>query len=596
MSSGKKKLTDEEVREMIEDSDDEDFSDGSDEEFVPSGEELEDSEMEDVIEDIEYDRNYVCESQPNENDRNRASSSPSESTDEESDPVRGSPRQLPFEQQENLIWLSDVLALGRENFSGNPGVRNIEEILDEDRKVNIIKIFEYFLDDSLIEEMVTHTNNYAQTYQNVRSGLHSRMKRWKPVDKGDLKKLFGIIMFMGVKILPSIEHYWKLDILYYCPLMHSIQMSYNRFVTILRCWHFADMQVDNSNITHKIDSLVQKLVGKFRSLYVPPEVIVVDESMIKFYGRLRIKTYNPSKASSYGIKVYKLCTVNSYTWSYEIYAGASIQYEGLDKPGTVVAKLCEPLLDQGRVLIADNYYTSVPLAKYLKDRKTDLCGTLRKNRVGLPLNVTKSKLKKGQCVARQKDNYITVLKWHDKRDVLMISTCHGDEMTSVRTRLGETLKPNAVIDYNDAKKGIDVADQLSSYHSPLHKSLTWFKKVAVDLLFRVAVVNARCIYNEYSTGAPLTMLEVQEQIIRHLLGPSANVTTPARPPSQGLSTHKLTEIPRRNNMLVRKRCTNCYTKLRKEGMPAASKAKQVHTECIQCQKAFCLDCFNNVHC
>ncbi|CAD7086566.1 unnamed protein product [Hermetia illucens] len=533
MSSGKKKLTDEEVREMIEDSDDEDFSDGSDEEFVPSGEELEDSEMEDVIEDIEYDRNYVCESQPNENDRNRASSSPSESTDEESDPVRGSPRQFPFEQQENLIWLSDVLALGRENFSGNPGVRNIEEILDEDRKVNIIKIFEYFLDDSLIEEMVTHTNNYAQTYQNVRSGLHSRMKRWKPVDKGDLKKLFGIIMFMGVKILPSIEHYWKLDMLYYCPLMHSIQMSYNRFVTILRCWHFADMQVDNSNITHKIDSLVQKLVGKFRSLYVPPQVIVVDESMIKFYGRLRIK-------------MYKL--------------------------------LC------------------VPLAKYLKDRKTDLCGTLRKNRVGLPLNVTKSKLKKGQCVARQKDNYITVLKWHDKRDVLMISTCHGDEMTSVRTRLGETLKPNAVIDYNDAKKGIDVADQLSSYHSPLHKSLTWFKKVAVDLLFRVAVVSARCIYNEYSTGAPLTMLEVQEQIIRHLLGPSANVTTLARPPSQGLSTHKLTEIPRRNNMLVRKRCTNCYTKLRKEGMPAASKAKQVHTECIQCQKAFCLDCFNNVHC
>ncbi|CAD7093674.1 unnamed protein product [Hermetia illucens] len=465
MSSGKKKLTDEEVREMIEDSDDEDFSDGSDEEFVPSGEELEDSEMEDVIEDIEYDRNYVCESQPNENDRNRASSSPSESTDEESDPVRGSPRQLPFEQQENLIWLSDVLALGRENFSGNPGVRNIEEILDEDRKVNIIKIFKYFLDDSLIEEMVTHTNNYAQTYQNVRSGLHSRMKR-----------------------------------------------------------------------------------------------------------------------CSYGIKVYKLCTVNSYTWSYEIYAGASIQYEGLDKPGTVVAKLCEPLLDQGRVLIADNYYTSVPLAKYLKDHKTDLCGTLRKNRVGLPLNLTKSKLKKGQCVARQKDNYITVLKWHDKRDVLMISTCHGDEMTSVRTRLGETLKPNAVIDYNDAKKGIDVAEQLSSYHSPLHKSLTWFKKVAVD------------IYNEYSTGAPLTMLEVQEQIIRHLLGPSANVTTPATPPSQGLSTHKLTEIPRRNNMLVRKRCTNCYTKLRKEGMPAASKAKQVHTECIQCQKAFCLDCFNDVHC
>lgn len=70
-------------------------------------------------------------------------------------------------------------------------------------------------------------------------------------------------------------------------------------------------------------------------------------------------------------------------------------------------------------------------------------------------------------MARQMDSYVTVLKWHDKRDVLMVSTCHDDGMTNVSSWRGESSKPNMVIDYNDAKKGIDVADQLCSYYSPL---------------------------------------------------------------------------------------------------------------------------------
>lgn len=35
--------------------------------------------------------------------------------------------------------------------------------------------------------------------------------------------------------------------------------------------------------------------------------------------------------------------------------------------------------------------------------------------------------KKGEVIARQKDN-ITVMKWRDKRDIVMISTCHDASM------------------------------------------------------------------------------------------------------------------------------------------------------------------------
>lgn len=90
-----------------------------------------------------------------------------------------------------------------------------------------------------------------------------------------------------------------------------------------------------------------------------------------------------------------------------------------------------------------------------------------------------------------------VLKWRDKRDVLMLSTCHGIESPLVRSRRGEKIEPRAILDYNIAKKGIDIADQLASFYSPIRKSLSCYKKIAVDFIFRVAVVNVSSIYNKH---------------------------------------------------------------------------------------------------
>ena len=42
---------------------------------------------------------------------------------------------------------------------------------------------------------------------------------------------------------------------------------------------------------------------------------------------------------------------------------------------------------QGRNLTTDNLYTSLPLAEQLEKRKMTLVGTLRHNRVGIPMEV-----------------------------------------------------------------------------------------------------------------------------------------------------------------------------------------------------------------
>ena len=53
---------------------------------------------------------------------------------------------------------------------------------------------------------------------------------------------------------------------------------------------------------------------------------------------------------------------------------------GLGHAKTVVLKLMEKLLNRGNALYVDNFYTSVPLAKALLNRKTLICVTLKKNR------------------------------------------------------------------------------------------------------------------------------------------------------------------------------------------------------------------------
>jgi len=59
-----------------------------------------------------------------------------------------------------------------------------------------------------------------------------------------------------------------------------------------------------------------------------------------------------------------LCTPEGFTWASSIYRGTGPTLGTLDKPGTVVVNLADSLLDEGRLIITDNFYTSAPLVYY----------------------------------------------------------------------------------------------------------------------------------------------------------------------------------------------------------------------------------------
>lgn len=83
----------------------------------------------------------------------------------------------------------------------------------------------------------------------------------------------------------------------------------------------------------------------------------------------------------------------------------------------------------------------------------------------------------------------------DKRSVLMLTSVAKHEATlvgsSMKTRHGTPItKPQAVIDYNAAKKGVDYSDRMVFSHRYLRNGLKWYGKVAVELLVESAIVNA----------------------------------------------------------------------------------------------------------
>ena len=91
-------------------------------------------------------------------------------------------------------------------------------------------------------------------------------------------------------------------------------------------------------------------------------------------------------------------------------------------------------------------------------------GTLSKRRKETPKEVISKKLKKCECIWLQRNN-ITIMKWKDKRDVLMISSAHRPKMIDVKTKRGTVVrKPQMVADYNNTHmSGIDQSDQMISY-------------------------------------------------------------------------------------------------------------------------------------
>ena len=236
-------------------------------------------------------------------------------------------------------------------------------------------------------------------------------------------KFFGIIIEMGLVQMPQLNHYRSSSQLYGSEIIRSAMLR-ETFELLLKFWHFLNNNNKSSNQDRlfKLKPLSDLLKARFSSVYMPDSVISIDESIIPWRGRLLYSQYVPGKAHKYGIKMYKLAATNGFTWNYVIYTGEQESIAGVGHAQAVVMNLFDGLDECYRTVVADNYFTSISLAKYLLEHDTYLIGTLRTNRAGSGKEVLQEELSRGEVYGLQNKDGIKLIMRKDKRDVLMIST------------------------------------------------------------------------------------------------------------------------------------------------------------------------------
>nr|XP_018899375.1 PREDICTED: piggyBac transposable element-derived protein 1-like [Bemisia tabaci] len=431
---------------------------------------------------------------------------------------------------------------------------------------------------------------HLQCQQQINGKFFTAKTTMKKTTPAEMKRFFGLLMYMGLVKMPSIPCYWARDDLYKNNIAPSA-MSRNRFELLLSMVHFADNR-DNptGSRLHKIQPLVDKLANNFIYLYTPRELSCIDETLVPFRGRLLWTTRLGTNLSY---------PKNKRHNQLQIYGGKNGDVR--TTPASVVMSLAEPILDSGRTLCIDDWYTSMDLALKLIARKTHVVGTSGKNRSEVPKDVTKkTNMKRGDVAAKESKEGITVLNWKDTRNVLMLSSKHTDEMVTIQNKKGEDVKkPAAVIEYNSGKGAVDLSDQMAAYSSPLRKSVKWYRKLGIELLLSTSVVNAYVLFHEI-VGRNVKIQQFRENIAKALLDSKDQEEEAAAAPADEVINRPRRvrhELKRRGvGDKSRKYCKRCYETAARQNKKARN-AKKVHTYCGDCagEPAYCLPCFNTVH-
>nr|CAI5829673.1 unnamed protein product [Callosobruchus analis] len=242
------------------------------------------------------------------------------------------------------------------------------DTINELRGRNELECFSKIVTEEVIYLMVKQTNIYAD--QNLVEkivdesiGPKSRLNDWVTTNSAEMKVILAMIIWMGLDRKPTLKYYWSRSALYANQISKLIPR--NRFEILLRMWHFSNIEeCPPAERLHKIQPVIDIINENIKVCMVPGENICIDESMVPFRGQISFRQYVKGKRHRFGFKVFKLCLKGGYTYHMKVYCGFE-KTNGRPVANKIVIELMGNLLDAGRTLFSDSWYTSVGLAKHL---------------------------------------------------------------------------------------------------------------------------------------------------------------------------------------------------------------------------------------
>ncbi|XP_062583974.1 piggyBac transposable element-derived protein 4-like [Saccostrea cucullata] len=421
--------------------------------------------------------------------------------------------------------------------------------------------FELFWTNELLDRLVQETNNYAQQ-EREKTPPPPFAPKWTPVDKSDIKAFLALCFAMGILRLPDKADYWRQNKWMFVTNFNRV-MSRDRFFLIWRYLHVQnnEIQPDTPDKLWKIRYLLDFLNKKFEEMYVPYGNATVDESMIKFKGRLSFRQYLPAKPVKWGVKVWALAESDTgYLSKFQVYTGKeNNQEKGLTH--RVVMDLCHHYFGSNLCVYMDNFYTSPELLNDLHIRGIMACGTVRVNRKGLPKHLLPSKvgLQKHEFKVAQKDN-LTYCVWQDTKPVTVLSNFHDPtHRGQVSRRAAENRVvqvPLMLADYQKNMKGVDLCDQMVGYYQLNYRSKKWWRRIFFYLMMASAH-NAYIVAKDIHTHAARErwpgFQDFIEELVEDLIGDTRARREPPKVDCGGRATaHDIVKMFPKNKV-----CREC---------------------------------------
>ena len=399
--------------------------------------------------------------------------------------------------------------------------------------------FSLLWNDDLWETIRYQTEIYIKYYisqcQQKKITISSELKRIikeMPITIEIIKKYHAIILAMGIHTISNYSLLWSNELIF--------QTSFNKIMSISKfsfLHRFIHLN-DNTNDTrqdelYKTRTVIDYILKSFKYCYSAGQDLVIDETLIKYHGRISFSQLMRDKPARRGIKAFLICdSHNYYCFNFIIFAGANYFNKVLNEHKIklkhkfnfiddfnriemICLYLISDFLCQNRILFLDNYYTTIKLSKFLVDNKTGIIGTLRETRVKLDKKKLEKFLpkKKGDVlflINEEKDLTLTVFS--DSKMVYLISSYEiPKNCAPIKGKFEKPQpygKPTSIKRYNKGSQGVDHCNQRCVQYRFGHVMNKWWKYLYFHL-FQLTISNSFVLFQDiYKLEDPKVLKKV----------------------------------------------------------------------------------------
>ena len=483
-------------------------------------------------------------------------------------------------------------------FTGGPcGRKDVEapHITESSTPLSVFLL--YFAE--IISLLVVETNRYYHQYLDT---LDQGPSPVPDITEAEMFVFLAVTLQMGHSLRVRLADYWSTAENYYTPF-YSSTMKRDRYWHILRFLHFTDNRNDTHNTDKnfgrmwKMRNVFEIINRTFSKFYNPTEHLAVDEVVVLFQGRVVFKHCVPKKREGFGMKIYKLCDSNGYTYDLKVDFGNGRQSaaQRLTAAHAIVTELTRKVEGRGHKLYVNSFFSSPALFDDLTKKKINCCGTVKPNRSGMPhdLESEEMRLKRGDVKVRTRGD-LTAILWRYRKDVHMLTNIHAAPAEgNFRNEGGKAVTPHIVADYKHHMRCLRKGKWKANNYTISRPTWKWTKKLFFHLL-DLAILNSYILLSSCG-GKQISHRRFRIALIMGMLAHAGQVRQLQRPMGRPTGTdmrvNRLDECGSEHWPVPSK------TQLRCRVCSIRGLTQKVFVKCFKCDVGLCVkkSCFKVYH-